>query len=358
VIPLSLANGTDVGYVFFEDVMTSKLAPLSVNAAPPAGIVVEQLDRIVAALKSVELRVNQSILGQGRAVELLLLTLMAGGHALLVGPPGVAKTRMAQQLALSLSLQFKRVQFTPDLMPSDILGGEVLDQASDGRRSFRFIPGPVFCQLLLADEVNRASPRTQSALLQAMQEGVVTVAGVDYPLPQPFHVLATQNPLEMEGTYPLPEAQLDRFMVEIPITYPDAAAEFGVLQQTAFDPVTVQGGVVTSDSLQQLPKLLRHLPIADGLLQEIVALVRNARPESSALPLVQKAVRWGPGPRAGQALLLLARARAVLDGRLTPAREDVVAVAPYVLRHRIALHYAAQAEGITVAAVIDELCGA
>jgi MoxR-like ATPase len=328
VIPLSLANGTDVGYVFFEDVMTSKLAPLSVNAAPPAGIIVEQLDRIVAALKSVELRVNQSILGQGRAVE------------------------------LSLSLQFKRVQFTPDLMPSDILGGEVLDQASDGRRSFRFIPGPVFCQLLLADEVNRASPRTQSALLQAMQEGVVTVAGVDYPLPQPFHVLATQNPLEMEGTYPLPEAQLDRFMVEIPITYPDAAAEFGVLQQTAFDPVTVQGGVVTSDSLQQLPKLLRHLPIADGLLQEIVALVRNARPESSALPLVQKAVRWGPGPRAGQALLLLARARAVLDGRLTPAREDVVAVAPYVLRHRIALHYAAQAEGITVAAVIDELCGA
>jgi MoxR-like ATPase len=338
--------------------MTNISFPLrSINTdAPPAGVVAEQLDKVAAALNSAQTVVNQVILGQETAVELLFLSIMAGGHALLVGAPGVAKTKMAQNLASALGLAFKRVQFTPDLMPSDILGSEVLEQQPDGRRSFRFIKGPVFCQLLLADEINRASPRTQSALLQAMQEGFVTVAGIDYPLPQPFHVLATQNPLEMEGTYPLPEAQLDRFLVEIPIGYPSSVAELGLLQQTAFGQDSIDGALVTEEQLLQLPKLLRYLPVSETLMQEIVALVRNARPESSELASVRQAVRWGPGPRASQALLLLARARAVLHGRLTPAREDVFAVAPYVLRHRIALHYAAQAEGVTVAGVIAQLC--
>lgn len=337
-------------------ITTNHLLKAPAVDAPPASVVAEQLDKIATALNAAEKQINQVILGQEAAVELLLLTIMAGGHALLVGAPGVAKTSMAHNLATAFGLQFKRVQFTPDLMPSDILGSEVLDQAADGRRSFRFLQGPVFCQLLLADEVNRASPRTQSALLQAMQEGVVTVAGVDYPLPRPFHVLATQNPLEMEGTYPLPEAQLDRFLVEIPIGYPDAAAELGLLQQTAFGQAEFHSSTVSAEQLQQLPRLLRFLPVSEALLEEIVALVRNARPESSRLDMVKRSVRWGPGPRASQALLLLARARAVLDGRLTPAREDVLAVAPYVLRHRIALHYAAHAEGITVADVVAQLC--
>ncbi len=301
-------------------------------------------------------RVGRIIFGQHSVIDQTLITLLAGGHALLVGFPGLGKTRLVETLGTVLGLDDKRVQFTPDLMPADILGSEVLEESETGRRSFRFIQGPVFCQLLMADEINRASPRTQSALLQAMQEHRVTVAGQYHPLPEPFHVLATQNPLEQEGTYPLPEAQLDRFLLQIDIGYPDLEAEREMLLATTGTEQAVAEQVMTGDELISAQRLVRSVPVGDGVIKAILGLVRNGRPESTDFPEIQSHVAWGPGPRASQALMLATRARALLDGRLSPSIDDVVALAPPVLRHRMALNFAARADGVTIDNVIDRLC--
>jgi len=289
-------------------------------------------------------------------IDQSLITLLAGGHTLLVGVPGLAKTRLVETLGVVLGLEERRVQFTPDLMPADILGSEVLEESETGRRHFRFIKGPVFSQLLMADEINRASPRTQSALLQAMQERRVSVAGSYHPLPSPFHVLATQNPLEQEGTYPLPEAQLDRFLLQIDVGYPDLEAERRMLIATTGAAEDKAIAVMTPAELQAAQRLVRRIPVGESVVEAILAMVRAGRPETSAIPEVQRHVAWGPGPRASQALMLAARARALLDGRLAPSADDVIALAPPVLRHRMALNFAARAEGVTIASIIERLC--
>ena len=299
--------------------------------------------------------IGRLIFGQDRVVEETLITLLAGGHALLIGVPGLAKTRLAQTLGVVLGLAEKRVQFTPDLMPADILGSEVLEEAADGRRSFRFLQGPVFCQVLMADEINRASPRTQAALLQAMQEHRVSVAGHYHELPRPFHVLATQNPLEQEGTYPLPEAQLDRFLMQIDVGYPDLEAERRMLIATTGAEEEAARPALGADELLAAQALVRRLPVGESVVEAILALVRAGRPESSGLDAVRRHVAWGPGPRAAQALMLAARARALLDGRLSPSVDDVVALAPPILRHRMALSYGARADGVTLSQIIARL---
>jgi MoxR-like ATPase len=295
------------------------------------------------------------IFGQDRVIEETLVTLLAGGHGLLVGMPGLAKTKLVTALATVLGLTDRRVQFTPDLMPADILGSEVLEEGADGRRAFRFIEGPVFCQLLMADEINRASPRTQSALLQAMQERSVSVAGHLRALPAPFHVFATQNPVEQEGTYPLPEAQLDRFLLNIAVDYPDWDAERTMLLATTGMAEAPTDKVLVAGELLRLQALVRVLPVGDSVVDGVLRLVRAGRPESSEIELVRSSVAWGPGPRASQALLLAARARALLQGRLSPSLDDVAALAPPVLRHRLALSFGARADGVTVADVIARL---
>ena len=241
-------------------------------------------------------------------------------------------------------------------MPADILGSEVLEESESGRRSFRFIKGPVFCQLMMADEINRASPRTQSALLQAMQERRVSVAGQYHPLPLPFHVLATQNPLEQEGTYPLPEAQLDRFFMQVDVDYPDAEAERRILVETTGVVEQKPRQVIDAEALLEAQKLVRHIPVGESVTQAILELVRQGRPETTALPEVRNTVSWGPGPRASQALMLGIRARAVIEGRLAPSVDDVLALAHPILRHRMALTFAARAEGATIGGIIDRLC--
>ncbi|WP_156927022.1 AAA family ATPase [Azospirillum halopraeferens] len=301
-------------------------------------------------------RIGRVIFGQREVVDLTLITLLAGGHVLLIGVPGLAKTRLVETLGTVLGLEEKRIQCTPDLMPADILGSEVLEESEDGRRSFRFVPGPVFSQLLMADEINRASPRTQSALLQAMQERRVSVAGHYHPLPAPFHVLATQNPLEQEGTYPLPEAQLDRFLMQVDVTYPDREAERRMVVATTGVEQESAVTVITPTELQAAQRLVRRIPVGESVVEGILDLVRAGRPETSDVAEVTRHVAWGPGPRASQALMLAARARAVLDGRLAPSLDDVVALAKPVLRHRMALSFAARADGVTLDAVIDRLC--
>lgn len=314
---------------------------------------VEQLgDKIVAAREAI----GRIIFGQPRVVEETLITLLARGHVLLIGVPGLAKTRLVETLGTVFGLEERRVQFTPDLMPADILGSEVLEESESGRRSFRFIPGPVFCQLLMADEVNRASPRTQSALLQAMQEQRVSVAGHYHALPAPFHVLATQNPLEQEGTYPLPEAQLDRFFMQIDVDYPERDAERDILIATTGAVEETPKRVMGPTDLMEGQRLIRHVPVGESVVEAILTLVRNGRPESSDIPEVRQHVSWGPGPRASQALMLAVRARAVLDRRLAPSIDDVLALAHPVLRHRMALTFAARAEGVGVGEIIDKLC--
>ncbi|MBX6742443.1 MAG: AAA family ATPase, partial [Acetobacteraceae bacterium] len=271
------------------------------------------------------------------------------------GVPGLGKTKLVETLGTVLGLDAKRVQFTPDLMPADILGSEVLEESADGRRAFRFIKGPVFCQLLMADEINRASPRTQSALLQAMQEHKVAVAGEVHPLPLPFHVLATQNPIEQEGTYPLPEAQLDRFLLEIEISYPDEEAERAMLLATTGAREARPVQALTGPELVAAQNLIRRIPVGESVLNAILRLVRDARPDSSPIETVRKHLAWGPGPRAAQALMLTTRARAVLDGRLAPSVEDVLALADPVLRHRMALNFSARADGVRLTDVIETL---
>ena len=307
-------------------------------------------------MSAVRERVGRVIFGQGEVVDETLITLLSGGHALLIGVPGLAKTRLVETLGTVLGLDDRRVQFTPDLMPADILGSEVLEELESGRRSFRFIKGPVFCQLLMADEINRASPRTQSALLQAMQEHRVSIAGHYHPLPNPFHVLATQNPLEQEGTYPLPEAQLDRFLMEVRVGYPDRESERQMLLATTGVVDERPAEAMSAEELRHAQKILRRVPVGESVMAGILTLVRAARPGAEGLDGVAQHVAWGPGPRASQALMLATRARALLQGRMAPSLDDVLALAHPILRHRMALNFAARAEGVSLAGVIDRLC--
>ncbi len=324
------------------------------QSAPDAAAA--EVDALGHRLTEVKQRIAQVIFGQQRVVEETLITLFAGGHALLIGVPGLAKTRLVETLGTVMGLSEKRVQFTPDLMPADILGSEVLEEDEKGKRSFRFIQGPVFCQLLMADEINRASPRTQSALLQAMQEKEVSISGHRHPLPHPFHVLATQNPLEQEGTYPLPEAQLDRFLLQIDVSYPDLAAEREMLQATTGSMESSASEVLSAEEFEAAQRLVRRIPVGDKVMEAILSLVRNGRPESTEYESVRKHVAWGPGPRASQALMLAVRARAVLDGRLSPSVDDVLALAGPALRHRMALNFSARADGVTIETIIELLC--
>lgn len=304
--------------------------------------------RLIEARASIERR----FVGQHEVVEQVLAAILSGGHALLVGQPGLGKTMLVDTLATVLGLEDARIQFTPDLMPADILGSEVLDQTADGRRAFRFVEGPVFTQLLMADEINRASPRTQSALLQAMQEGQVTVGGAHRPLGRPFHVLATQNPIEQEGTYPLPEAQLDRFLMQIDVDYPDRDTERAILLATTGVMDDAPHAVLQPGELLAAQALIRRMPVGESVVSAILDLVRALRPGPDAEPWVAEALSWGPGPRAAQALMLVTRARAVLNGRFAPTLDDVQAMAAPVLRHRMALSFAARAAGQSVDGLI------
>jgi MoxR-like ATPase len=294
------------------------------------------------------------IFGADKVIEQALITLLCGGHALLIGLPGLGKTKLVDTMGTVLGLDARRIQFTPDLMPSDILGTEVLEETTAGRRNFRFIPGPIFAQLLLADEINRASPRTQSALLQAMQEQHVTVAGARHDVPRPFHVLSTQNPIEQEGTYPLPEAQLDRFLMEIDVDYPSIEAERRIVFDTTGTEETKPKPVMTAEDLIAAQRLVRRLPVGESVVEAILALVRAARPGPEAGD-AGKLIAWGPSPRASQALMLTVRARALLDGRLAPSADDVIALAEPVLKHRMALTFAARADGETIPGVVGRL---
>ncbi|MGI3899462.1 MAG: AAA family ATPase [Janthinobacterium lividum] len=309
----------------------------------------------LTALAAARAALGTVIFGQDKVVEEVLVAILSGGHGLLVGLPGLAKTRLVDALGTVLGLDARRVQFTPDLMPADILGSEVLEEAQGGRRAFRFVRGPIFAQLLMADEINRASPRTQSALLQAMQELHVTVAGERHDLPRPFHVLATQNPIEQEGTYPLPEAQLDRFLMQIDVLYPDRASEKRVLIETTGAREAVAKPAMTAEELSGIQRLVRQLPVGDSIVEAILDLVRSARPGED--PALTKLIAWGPGPRAAQALMLACRARALIQGRLSPSIDDVAALALPVLKHRMALNFAARAEGETVPAIVERLVG-
>lgn len=332
-------------------------ATTGADAALSEDQMVAQAELALADIARIRQEVGKVIFGQEKAVENTLVALLSGGHALLVGVPGLAKTKLVTTLGTALGLRSTRVQFTPDLMPSDILGSEVLEQDADGRRSFRFIEGPVFTQLLMADEINRASPRTQSALLQSMQEYHVSVAGRRLDLPAPFHVLATQNPLEQEGTYPLPEAQLDRFLMQVDIGYPDEADERRILIETTRLAEAEARPVIDASRLQDIQRLIRQMPVSEGVVSAILNLVRSARPDAGTEGPARH-VAWGPGPRAGQALMLCARARALYEGRLAPSIDDVRALAGPVLQHRMALTFAARAEGIGVASVIAALSSA
>ncbi|MBO21390.1 MAG: AAA family ATPase [Rhodospirillaceae bacterium] len=313
---------------------------------------IEQVNEQLAAVRN---GIGRVIFGQQEVIDETIITLLAGGHLLLLGLPGLAKTRLIETLGTVLGLKTRRVQCTPDLMPADIIGSEILDENEDGR-SFRFFPGPVFTQVLMADEINRASPRTQSALLQAMQEREVSVAGHTHALPSPFHVLATQNPIEQEGTYPLPEAQLDRFLLQVNIGYPDTDAERQMLLVTTGLAVRSPKQVMDAAQLIAAQQLVRRLPVGESVIEAILALVRSGRPDTTDREEIANWVAWGPGPRASQALMLATRARALLQGRISPSIDDVVALAPAVLRHRMALNFAARAEGRTLDDVIDSLC--
>ena len=314
---------------------------------------VAQIEALGTKLAAARDSISARFIGQPRVVDLTLSALICGGHAVLIGLPGLGKTRLVDTLSTVMGLKGNRIQFTPDLMPADILGSEVLETSADGKRSFRFIEGPVFCQLLMADEINRASPRTQSALLQAMQEKEVTIAGQHRPLGAPFHVLATQNPIEQEGTYPLPEAQLDRFLVQIDVPYPDRDTEKDILIATTGVTEAQSTEVFTAGELLAAQTLLRRMPVGDAVVEMILDLVRACRPDDATAPdVVRQNVSWGPGPRAAQALMLTVRAQALLDGRLAPSPEDVRQMAVPVLEHRMALSFAARARGETIQNVI------
>ena len=319
-------------------------------------MIVRQAEATGAQVAAAKAAIGNVIFGQERVVEQALITVLCGGHALLIGLPGLAKTKLVETMGIVLGLDARRIQFTPDLMPSDILGSEVLEEGAGGKRSFRFIPGPIFGQLLMADEINRASPRTQSALLQAMQEHHVTVAGNRHDVPRPFHVLATQNPIEQEGTYPLPEAQLDRFLFDVRVSYPSSDEEVAILRATTGAAQGALEPVLDAEQTLALQRLAREIPASDAALRYAASLVRATRPEDpAATALVKRAVRWGAGPRAGQALVLGAKAHALLAGRAAVAPEDLRRVAAPVLRHRVLPTFAAEAEGIDADGIVADL---
>jgi len=310
----------------------------------PSSVEVEALLKRLSALRR---EVSRVIVGQERVIEELLIAVLAGGHALLEGVPGLAKTLLVRTLAQATDLSFRRIQFTPDLMPSDILGTEVLEEDhATGRRFFKFNRGPVFAQVVLADEINRTPPKTQAALLEAMQEGAVTYAGTTYPLQQPFFVLATQNPIEQTGTYPLPEAQLDRFLLYIRVDYPSAEEERAVLARTTGVDTAAPNTAASATDILAAQRLVREIPVSDPLLDYVTRLVRNSRPAQSEVAYVREWVRWGAGPRAGQAMILGAKARALLAGRFAVTQDDIRAITAPVLRHRVLVNFRAEGEGI------------
>ena len=325
------------------------------KAAPLTDL--ERLERLVSAVSSLRTQVALRIVGQDAVVDGILTAILAGGHALLIGVPGLAKTLMVQTVAEALKLSFNRVQFTPDLMPGDITGTEIIEEdLTTGRRSFRFVNGPIFANVVLADEINRTPPKTQAALLQAMQEHQVTAGGTTYPLPDPFFVLATQNPIEQEGTYPLPEAQLDRFMFNVVIEYPSAAEERKILSMTTGTAEAKINAVASGEEIERLHTVVRDVPAADNVVDFAASLVRATRPAGEEAPdFVRKWVRWGAGPRAGQSLLLGAKARALLEGRTVVDFEDIRAVAPPVLRHRVLVNFQAEADGIDSDEIVRRL---
>jgi MoxR-like ATPase len=322
------------------------MSAMELQPISPA-LIVDEAKAAATKLSQARAALAEVIFGQEIVLERALTTVLSGGHGLLVGVPGLAKTKLVDAMGTVLGLSAGRIQFTPDLMPSDILGSEILEESADRRRSFRFVRGPVFAQLLMADEINRASPRTQSALLQAMQENHVTIAGQRHDLPRPFHVLATQNPIEQEGTYPLPEAQLDRFLMQIDVLYPDIDAERRMLFETTGAEEPKARPVLSADELMRTQTLVRRMPVGEAVVEAILKLVRTMRPGEASRELVGQ-ISWGPGPRASQALMLAVRARALVDGRFAPSLDDVEALAVPVLQHRMAVTFAARADGVTV----------
>lgn len=322
--------------------------------APTGEAIAEAAEQALRCVDGARKALRSVIFGQDKVLDLALITVLSGSHGLLVGVPGLAKTRLVEALGTVLGLSASRIQFTPDLMPADILGSEILDEDASQHRSFRFVPGPVFTQLLMADEINRASPRTQSALLQAMQEHHISVGGKRYDLPHPFHVLATQNPIEQEGTYPLPEAQLDRFLMQIDIDYPDREAEKRILLETTGAHETTVKAAMTAEELMAAQRLVRQLPMGERVLEAILDLVRSARPGPDNRDF-GPSLSWGAGPRASQALAIATRAKALIEGRLAPSVHDVMALAEPVLKHRMALTYAARIDGETIPQLIARM---
>ncbi|HVH09389.1 MAG TPA: MoxR family ATPase [Gemmatimonadales bacterium] len=336
--------------------MTPNPTPLSPPSAPPQGDV-ELLERLTTARADLLGQVARRIVGQGDVLDGILTAVFSGGHALLLGVPGLAKTLMVQTVAQTLDLKFSRIQFTPDLMPSDITGTEIIEEdQGTGKRAFRFVRGPVFANIVLADEVNRTPPKTQAALLQAMQEHQVTAAGQTHALPAPFFVLATQNPIEQEGTYPLPEAQLDRFMFELRVSYPSKEEEERIVEATTGDSATAITPVLTAEDVLALQHLVRRIPVPRPLVRAAVTLARMSRPGDGEAPaFIREYVSWGAGPRASQYLILGAKARAALDGRPMPDYDDLKRVAPTVLTHRLVINFAAEAAGRTAPDIVEEL---
>jgi MoxR-like ATPase len=326
------------------------------SASPPHDDV-QQLQRLVEAVARLRRQVAQRIVGQEEVVEGILTAILSGGHALLIGVPGLAKTLMVQTVAETLHLSFNRVQFTPDLMPSDITGTEIIEEdLTTGRRAFRFVQGPIFAHIVLADEINRTPPKTQAALLQAMQEHQITAGGRTYRLPDPFFVLATQNPIEQEGTYPLPEAQLDRFMLELRVNYPSRTEEEAIVEQTTGAVREALEPVLDAESVLAMQALVRRIPVSRSLIRAAVSLARMTRPaDVDAPPFIREYVDWGAGPRASQYLVLGAKARAAIAGRPMADLDDVRSVAPAVLRHRMVTNFAAEAADRTSEDLVKEL---
>jgi len=313
---------------------------------------VASLKQLLQKYTTLKLEISKVIVGQDAVIEQILISIFSGGHSLLVGVPGLAKTLMVNTIAKALGLEFKRIQFTPDLMPSDILGSEILDND----RQFKFIKGPIFSNIILADEINRTPPKTQAALLEAMQERSVTIAGHHYQLDAPYFVLATQNPIEQEGTYPLPEAQLDRFMFSINLTYPSFEEEVQVVKLTTASTQSDVDVVFSAEEILEFQALIRKIPVADNVIEYAVRMVGKTRPDSSeAIPIITQYVDWGAGPRASQNLILAAKTYAVINGKLSPDIEDVQAVAISILRHRIIKNYKAEADGVTIESIIESL---
>lgn len=315
----------------------------------------DDLENIANKLACAQKEIGKIIFGQGAVVDKTLITLLSGGHVLLIGVPGLAKTLLVDTVAQVLGLSSSRIQCTPDLMPADIVGSEVLEEDEQGKRSFRFIKGPVFAQFVMADEINRATPRTQSALLQAMQEKIVTISGKNHTLPKPFHVLATQNPIEQEGTYPLPEAQLDRFLMQIDVGYPGADSEREMMLATTTGQVQTVDTLFDANEIMMAQNIVRMMPVGEQVVDAIVALVRSCRPGESENKLVNDYVEWGPGPRASQALMLACRAKALLDGRSAPSLDDIVELAEPILKHRMSLNFKARSDGVNRSQVITSI---